>query len=51
MTISEHQELIRHIENLVVRAGLCDNPVDRELHTKSIEFLDTMQQLTSKELI
>ena len=50
MTIKDHQELIQHIQILVVRAGTCDNEIDRELHKKSVEFLDVIQQLTAKEL-
>jgi len=51
VTIVDHQDLIKHIEILVARAGTCDNHIDKELHTKSVELLDTMQQLTAKELI
>ena len=50
MSIEEHQALIQHIELIVARAGTCTNPIDRELHTKTIVYLDELQQLTSKGL-
>ena len=50
MTLTRHQELINLIENLAIRIVVVQNPIDRELMEKAIEYLVELQSHSSKDL-
>ena len=48
MTLKTHQELVKFIQLLADRAGLCDNPLDKQLFAEAIGHLISYQYLTAQ---
>ena len=50
MSVEEHQNLIRLIENFAIRSKVCENLIDKELMEKVIPYLIKYQIYTSRSL-